>query len=120
LHQENKLNADQARFFATDRPAEELYHLADDPFELNNLAKDENYTVELQKNASILDNWIKETDDKGQYPEDKEGLKLMLGIWGKHAVNPEYEPLKKEFKDLASSQFYLKSEGWKTVQRKVN
>ena len=39
----------------------------------------------------------------------------MLGIWGEHAVNPEYEPLKTAFKDLAGAQFSLKSEGWKKV-----
>jgi N-sulfoglucosamine sulfohydrolase len=33
----------------------------------------------------VLNSWIKKTDDKGQYPEDEENLKLILGIFGKHA-----------------------------------
>jgi len=40
---------------------------------------------------------------------------LMLGIWGEHAVNPEYEPIKKKFPNLAGSLFYLKSEASKLV-----
>lgn len=116
LYAENKLNEHQVKFFSEKRPTEELYHLKEDPYELNNLASDANYAKILAENATILDNWIVKTDDKGQYPEREEGLKLMLGIWGKHAVNPEYEPLKAKFKDLAGSQFGLKSAGWKEVE----
>ena len=114
LHAENKLDSVQDRFFSDERPAEELYNLQEDPFELNNLATHPKYAETLTKYADILDQWISDTDDKGQYPENKEGLKLMLGIWGKYAVNPEYEPLRKEYKDLAGSQYELKSQGWKT------
>jgi hypothetical protein len=115
LHKDKKLNAIQNRFMSDYRPSEELYDLKNDPFELNNLANNPNYKTVLQKYATVLNDWIQETDDKGQYPEDEENLKLMLGIWGKHAVNPEYEPLRKKFPNLASSQFYLKSEPFKAV-----
>ncbi len=114
LHAENKLDSIQDRFFSEERPAEELYNLQEDPFELNNLATDPKHAEVLAKYAQILDQWITETDDKGQYPENKEGLKLMLGIWGKYAVNPEYEPLRTAYKDLAGSQYELKSQAWKT------
>jgi len=40
----------------------------------------------------------------------------MLGIWGEHAVNPEYATLRKKYPELAGSQFYLKSEPFKTIQ----
>jgi N-sulfoglucosamine sulfohydrolase len=40
----------------------------------------------------------------------------MLGIWGKHAVNPEYNALRKKYPNLASSQFYLKSEPFKIIE----
>lgn len=118
LYAANELNEVQARFFLAERPAEELYHLKEDAFELNNLANNSEYSAILKEHASILDQWMKETDDKGQYPEDKENLKLMLGIWGKYAINPEYEPLKREYKDLAGSQFSLKREPWKKVSKK--
>ncbi|MCK0156825.1 sulfatase [Cellulophaga sp. F20128] len=110
LHKDNKLNAVQDRFMANERPAEELYDLKADPFELNNLAGNSAYTTVLQEYATVLENWITTTGDKGQYPEDENNLKLMLGIWGKHCVNPEYDALREKFPDLAGSWFYLKRE----------
>ncbi|MFK7844849.1 MAG: sulfatase-like hydrolase/transferase [Rhodothermales bacterium] len=110
-----ELNDDQARFFSSDRPAEELYDLAADPFELNNLATNANFESTRKQYASVLDDWITQTGDQGQFPEPVEGLKLMLGIWGDHATNPEYEPLRQQFEDLSSSQFNLKSSGWVSV-----
>ena len=82
LHDNKKLNAIQNRFMSDDRPAEELYNLQNDPYELNNLAANPEYNKVLKGYAHILENWIVETNDKGQYPEDEENLKLMLGIWG--------------------------------------
>ena len=116
LYQTNQLNEAQSRFFSTDRPSEELYDLKADPFELNNLAADPNHQAALIKHANILNQWIKATDDKGQYPETSGGLKLMLGIWGKYADNPEYDSLKEAYPDLAGSQFGLKSARWKVVE----
>lgn len=117
LHQEGKLDSLQSIFFEDAKPEEEFYDLRSDPFELNNLADDPKYAEDLKEHASILDNWIKETNDKGQYPEGEENLKLMLGIWGDHAVNPEYDALRDKYQDLAGSQFVLKSHKWKTVER---
>ena len=115
LHEEGKLNDIQDRFMSNERPLEELYDLKNDPFELNNLATNPDYEAVLKKYAVVLKKWIADTGDKGQYPEDEENLKLMLGIWGKHAVNPEYETLRKKYPELASSLFYLKSERFKLI-----
>ena len=117
LYAGNKLNAAQSRFFSDERPAEELYDLEQDPYELNNLADAPDYAAVREEYAAILDNWIHETDDKGQYPEDVEGLKLMLGIWGDHATNPEYAPLRRQFENLPGSQSGLKSQAWEPVGR---
>ncbi|MGI9552265.1 MAG: sulfatase family protein [Aurantibacter sp.] len=110
LHAEKKLDSIQGRFFSQERPSEEFYDLKQDPFELNNLAEDPGYIELKDMYAAILSQWINDTDDQGQYPEGKEGLKLMLGIWGKHAVNPEYEPLRHEFNDLEGSLWEFKSQ----------
>ncbi len=117
LYQENALDSLQSLFFRNDRPSEELYNLQTDPYELYNLASDSNYADVLRSHATILEDWIKSTDDKGQYPEDLENLKLMLGIWGKHAINPEYDELRDMYPNLASSQFHLKSSGWQKVTK---
>ena len=115
LHAEGKLNPVQDRFMSDTRPAEELYDLKADPFELNNLAEDPDYAEVLTKYSDILQKWIAETDDQGQYPENEEGLKLMLGIWGKTAINPEYDVLRNKYPDLEGSMLPLKNNGWKKV-----
>ncbi|RKN79721.1 sulfatase family protein [Ulvibacterium marinum] len=115
LHNDKKLDSVQDRFMSDERPAEELYNLKEDPFELYNLAGHTEYRETLQEYANVLDTWIAETDDKGQYPESEEGLILMLGIWGKHCVNPEYEALRKKYPDLEGSLFYLKNEPFKSI-----
>jgi len=117
LYSENKLDTFQDRFLSDERPAEELYNLSDDPFELINLANDPDYAETLFTYALILDQWIKDSNDKGQYPEAEEGLKLMLGIWGKNAINPEYDPIRKQYPDLEGSLWEFKNQGWKTVTR---
>ena len=69
LHAQGKLSPAQALFVAPVKPAEELYDLVQDPYELNNLAASAAHQKTLKKMRSILNNWIKETDDQGQYPE---------------------------------------------------
>jgi arylsulfatase A-like enzyme len=117
LFAENKLDSIQGRFFLNNRPTEELYNLIEDPFEINNLAKNPDYSEILLEYATVLDKWIEETDDKGQYPENIEGLKLMLGIWGKNAVNPEYVPVRNQNKDLEGSLLDLKNYSWEKVTK---
>ena len=115
LYAGNDLDSLQSLFYGYHRPKEELYNLKEDPYELNNLASDPKFLDILNKHASILDNWMKETDDKGQYPENEANLKLMLGIWGNYAINPEFDVLREKYKDLAGSQFELKSRKWQEV-----
>jgi N-sulfoglucosamine sulfohydrolase len=116
LYADNKLNAVQAKFMSNERPEEELYNLKNDPFELNNLAANSEYSNVLNEYAGVLNDWITKTDDKGQYLEDEENLKLMLGIWGEHAINPEYDALREKYPDLKGSLIYLKSESSKLIE----
>lgn len=76
------------------RPAEELYDLKNDPHEINNLANDKAYAKQLKTMRDYLDNWVKETDDKGQYPESEAQLKALYERWGERCVNPEYDAIK--------------------------
>lgn len=110
LHAENKLNPVQDQFMLNNRPSEELYDLKTDPFELNNLAENQKYSTVMEKYRTVLQQWILDTDDKGQYKEPEAGLKFMLGIWGKDCVNPEYDALRTKYPDLGGSLNYLKSE----------
>lgn len=70
LQKQGKLTPAQALFMARTRPPEELYDLRTDPHEINNLAEDPKYQKTLKKLRSNLDNWIKQTSDRGQIPED--------------------------------------------------
>ena len=72
LDQQGKLNAAQQLVMAKTRPAEELYDLSVDPFEINNLAEDEAYASKLVEFRSILSNWIEETGDRGMTAETDE------------------------------------------------
>lgn len=99
MFKEGKLNEIQAKYFADERPAEELYDLKNDPHQIKNLANDPAYTKELKRHREILQHWIKKTDDKGRYPESEEGLLEVLIQWKDKCVNPEYEPVRAKYKD---------------------
>ena len=76
---------------------EELYDLENDPFEIRNLAFDDEYRDVLTSHRRLLTQWIDETDDRGRYPEDSANLKYMLDVWrerGVEPVNPEYDHLR--------------------------
>lgn len=114
LYEDGELNPVQSRFMSPVRPEEELYDLESDPFELNNLAFDDTYQDKLKEMSGILNDWIIETNDQGQYPEDIDALHLMLGIWGEHAQNPEYDTLRQLYPELPGSLFSYKNQKWKS------
>ncbi len=91
LHAKGQLDAVQDRFWGDERPSEELYDLGRDPHEIDNLAGDPRFAEELTRHKMMLENWIRETDEKGQYPEEAAGLKYMFDWWGDKCVNPEYD-----------------------------
>jgi N-sulfoglucosamine sulfohydrolase len=96
LYDEGKLTPLQASYHeASQRKGEELYHVKDDPNQLHNLAGDPKYASVLKKHRKELDDWIKRTDDKGQYPASKEDLELVFKKAPDKCVNPEYDVFKK-------------------------
>ena len=97
LRQEGKLTPYQEKHWFGKRPTEELYDLATDPHQLNNLADNPAFQDELKRHRQILENWITETGDKGQQPEDPEQLRATYNLWKDKPIfknantNPEYE-----------------------------
>jgi arylsulfatase A-like enzyme len=104
LYAEGKLTPQAAAFASDEKPAEEFYDLQKDPHEVNNLVDDPKYAAELQRHRDILRKWIKETDDKGQYPESAEGLLQVLYRWGDKCVNPEYEAVRRKYGTLSAKK----------------
>ncbi|MDQ8192585.1 sulfatase family protein [Roseibacillus persicicus] len=96
LHQEGKLTAYQEKHWFGVRPEEELYDLSADPHQINNLADDPEFAAELKWHREILDDWIKETGDKGEQPESAKSLRPTYELWKNQpifknaVVNPEY------------------------------
>lgn len=99
-HEDGKLTPFQEQFWFGLRAEEELYDIAADPYQMNNLALDPAFKNILVEHRTVLEKWIKETDDKGQYPEDPAQLKATYDMWKdrpvfKNAkVNPEYNQFK--------------------------
>ena len=91
LFKEGKLNEAQAFMWSETRVPEEFYDLENDPHEIHNLAGDPAHAAALQRHRDILENWMKETDDQGQYPESIDSLRGVLTQWDGQAVNPEYD-----------------------------
>ena len=58
-----RLNAVQAGFFATRKPAEELYDCEADPHETKNIADEAAHAEKLSELRSEMDRWLKATDD---------------------------------------------------------
>jgi len=69
LHAQGKLTPVQALFMAPRKPDEELYDIQNDPYEINNLAASPKHQKTLNKMRAILQKWIKNTGDMGQFPE---------------------------------------------------
>lgn len=70
LHAAGALSELQERLlFSPTRPAEELYDLASDPFEVRNQAGNPAYHQELDSLRRRLDGWIATTGDRGAFPE---------------------------------------------------
>lgn len=100
LHKNGELNEYQEKHWFGVRPEEELYEIDKDPHQMNNLAGNSEYHDALVVHRKLLEDWIQETDDKGQYPEDSVQLKATYDLWKdrpifKNAnVSPEFNQFK--------------------------
>ena len=62
--------------FAPNRPAEELYRYATDPWQTENLANDPAYSSDLLRHRQLLNDWIEDSGDQG--PETAEVYQLEV------------------------------------------
>lgn len=80
-YKDEVLNKTQRLLFRETRPAEELYDVNADPFEIKNLVDDPAYADELSKMRERLDNWMAETGDKGRKPESDQMFQSDMDVY---------------------------------------
>ncbi len=76
LNDSNMLSMEQKLWFQVPKNYEEFYDLENDPFELNNLIGNNNYSKELNDLRKQLDSWMEEINDLGHITEKE--LAVML------------------------------------------
>ena len=73
MHLKGQLNPLQDRFMQPHKPPEELYDLAHDPYETENLAQDARYAAELARMRKALAEWRSQIGDQGVTDEFRRG-----------------------------------------------
>lgn len=84
LHAAGKLEGDAAVMFQYPRPAEELYDVANDRYELNNLASDAAHADVLEQMRGALAQWQSDFGDMGDIPEEQ-----MVARWYPDGEQPK-------------------------------
>ena len=96
LFEAGELTEYQAEHWFGLRPREELYSIEADPHQMHNLASLPDFQAELFRHRAVLEEWINNSDDQGQYSESDRQLRATYDLWKdrdifKNAeVNPEY------------------------------
>lgn len=77
LAEKDSLTKAQALWFREEKPAEELFDVIKDPYEINNLADDPAYAEELRALRSVCEDWTNSFFDTGSVPEPE----LIKRFW---------------------------------------
>ena len=80
-HAAGKLDPIQQLVMRERRPAEELYDLQNDPFEISNLADIPEHVAQLIQMRGMLETWMEETDDRGRLPESPEMYDSDMAVY---------------------------------------
>lgn len=85
MHKEGRLTKEQDLFMSDHRPAEELYDIKNDPFELHNLITEPAHEKEVAGLRQTMDNWL-HTYDLAVYPEDEKEI-----VYAKALMEKQYK-----------------------------
>lgn len=111
LRAESGLPPQIERMFYGERPAEELYDLAEDPWEMRNLAGESEYEETLVELRSNLERWIEETGDRGQAFETAEEYGSDMAVYRRGQGGVQGEILERNIADVEA---WRKSRGTAT------
>lgn len=120
LNEKGLLNENQARWFAPNKPNEELYDTESDPWEFKNLVGNPEYAEKLEELRKAHEDWIAEFGDMGALNE----MEMVRKWWRGKDEAPTTEPAQVNFENgkvslnsatSSASIGYRKSknEGWK-------
>ena len=70
LKKDGNLNKDQVLWFRDKKPAEELFDIQNDPYEIHDLSQDPAYKSTLEKMRKACENWTDEINDTGLINEE--------------------------------------------------
>jgi hypothetical protein len=79
MKEKGELDSIQMKWFVPDKPAEELYDVKADPYELKNLAKDPKYNAILVRLRKEMDEWLIKANDLGAIEEKQLISKMWQG-----------------------------------------
>jgi N-sulfoglucosamine sulfohydrolase len=88
LNSKGLLNANQARWFAPTKPAEELYDTKTDPWEFKNLIGNPLYEEKLRELRNAHENWVLTYGDLGALDE----MTMVRNWWGGKDSPPVTSP----------------------------
>jgi len=117
LYESGELNKEQSLWLRSPKPAEELYDLNKDPYELNNLVGNPDVQDTLKLLRKVLDDWVKDTNDLGRYEE-----KDLIAEWVPDGNQLQLPPLEIEEKENGVFLFSKKSDAtivWRQPQDSV-
>lgn len=100
LREEGGLDALSERMFFADRPAEELYDLREDPWEMRNIAAEAGHQSTLRKMRSVLKLWIEETGDRGETFETAAEYGADMAVYTRGQKGPQLEVLVRNIADV--------------------
>ncbi len=105
LSEKGMLSPAQQHFVEPTRPAEELYQLETDVYEVNNLVDDKRYESVRNQLSCQLDAWMERIGDTGETPEPSD----ITNYWDEHMENSFREGMaKRGLSDDISDEDYLK------------
>ncbi|MDG2391072.1 MAG: sulfatase-like hydrolase/transferase [Planctomycetaceae bacterium] len=95
LHQAGELSGPTAKFFAVPKPIEELYDVHNDPWQVNNLAKQTEYESVLNQMRAELKSQMLAAGDLGLLPEREMHSRSESSTPYEIATNQNLNPIEK-------------------------
>ncbi len=100
LRAEGGLSPEIEKMLYAPRPEEELYDLAEDPWEMTNLAGDSEHEKTLLEMRSILERWVEQTGDRGQVFETAAEYGSDMAAYRRGQQGPQAEILERNIADV--------------------